>query len=108
MDDFGRQLENIFDVQRSKSDSKSMLRASQKLIPRYITELEDVNRCRYLRQLEKHLKLSQKLGFSMEILITGTAACAKRLRYYLLSTRRSLELEGQACRPFWLVSSSPI
>mgnify|MGYP006864326907 CR=1 FL=1 len=57
IDDSGRRFERIFDVWRSKSGSKSTLRASQKLIPSYITELEDVNRCRYLRQLEKHLKL---------------------------------------------------
>ena len=56
IDDSGRQLESIFDVQRSKSGSKSTLRASQKLIPTYITQNRKPNRSRYLPKLENHLK----------------------------------------------------
>ena len=56
IDDSGRRFECIFDVWRSKSGSKSTLRASQKLIPTYIIKNRKPNRSRYLPKLENHLK----------------------------------------------------
>ena len=46
IDDSGGRFESIFDAQRSKSGSKSTLRASQKLIPSYFVELDEPDRLR--------------------------------------------------------------
>ena len=56
IDDSGCQFERIFDLRRSKSVSKSTLRASQKLIPSYFVELDEPDRLRQVPKLENHLK----------------------------------------------------
>ena len=46
IEDFGDRFESIFEVRRSKIGPKSMPRASQKLIPTYIIELDEPDRLR--------------------------------------------------------------
>ena len=60
IDESGCRFGSIFDVRRSKSDSKSTLRASQKLIPRYIIKNRKPNRSRYLPKLENPPEVTQQ------------------------------------------------
>ena len=59
IDGSGRQFGSIFESQGIKLSPKSTPRASQKLIPSYIIEFDELNRSRRVPKLENCFKTSQ-------------------------------------------------
>ena len=60
IDASGVRFYSIFDLRRSKSDSKSTLRAPLKLILTYIIEFDKLNRSRQVPKLENRLEYPKK------------------------------------------------